>query len=397
MSAKKIIVVGGGIGGLGAAIALLQRGFEVEVLEQAGELREVGAGIQLSPNGARALNMLGVFETLRELSCHTDEKEIRQWQTGRAWKLFSDSKLVLEKYGFPYLTVFRPDLLRCLGERVRELSPDAIRLNARCEEVEQRDDEVVLTLQDGTKLSADIVVGADGIHSMVRSRVFGADDLEYTGMSVWRSLIPMENVPPHLQRNVAVNWCGPGGHVVHYPVNAGRYMNFVATREGQTWDGPPWNRPTTKEECAHAFEGWSPDIHALIQNCGPVLKWALCLRPFLQHWSTARVTLLGDACHGTPPFLAQGAVHAIEDGVILARCLKEIDDHERALKRYEELRLPRTYRMVREAINNGKIIHSPRLATPESSEAYGNEVWSPTAIGDRYEWLYSYQVDTVEV
>lgn len=398
MPAGKVIIAGGGIGGLSAAIALLQRGFDVEVLEQSGELREVGAGIQISPNGNRTLDALGVFERLRALSCNAEEKEIRHWQTGRAWKLFSDSAAVVARYGYPYMTVFRPDLLGCLGQRVRELKADAIRLNARCVGFEQDGHGVVALLQDGSRVRGDVLVGADGIHSLIRPALFGRDDLQYTGMSVWRSLIPMAQLPEHLRRSVAVNWCGPTGHLVHYPVHGGEVMNFVATRLGQSWDGPPWNRPTTLQECTDAFAGWHPDIQTLIASCGPVLKWALCIRPFLDHWSVGRVTLLGDACHPTPPFLAQGAVCAIEDGAVLARCLAEVSGGaERALQRYEELRLPHSYRMVRGALANGDIIHSPRLATPEEAERFGEEVWSNGSVNERYEWLYSYDVDKVDI
>lgn len=398
MRPNKIIISGGGIGGLSAAIALLQRGIDVEVLEQAGELREVGAGIQISPNGNRTLDSLGVFETLRELSCNAEEKEIRHWQTGRTWKLFSDSAAVVARYGYPYMTVFRPDLLSCLAAKVRELKPDAIRLNARCVDFEEDENGVTAILQDGGRVRGDGLVGADGIHSRIRPALFGHDDLEYMGMAVWRSLIPMDSLPPHLRRSVAVNWCSPTGHLVHYPVKGGEMMNFVATRLDQPWDGAPWNRPSTIEECAEAFAGWHPDIQTLIQNCGPMLKWALCIRPFLTHWSSARVTLLGDACHATPPFLAQGAVCALEDGVILARCLAEVEGGiTPALKRYETLRMPHSYRMVRGAIANGDVIHSPRLATPEEAERFGEEVWSTGSVTERYEWLYSYNVETVEI
>ncbi|PPE71242.1 FAD-dependent monooxygenase [Caldimonas thermodepolymerans] len=395
---QKALVAGGGIGGLAVAIALLQRGIDVEVYEQAGELREVGAGIQISPNGNRALHSLNVFETLRALSCDADEKEIRLWNTGRTWKLFSDGDEVMRRYGFPYMTVFRPDLLRVLGDEVRRLKPDAIRLGARCTGVTQDADGVTLELADGSRVQGDFLVGADGVHSKVRPALFGEDEIQFTGMVVWRSLIPMDVLPDHMKRNVAVNWVGPGGHLVHYPVQGGKMMNFVGTKEGNQWSGPPWNEPSSREECAAAFEGWHEDIHTMIRHAPAVQKWALCLREFLPHWSVGRCTLLGDACHPTTPFLAQGAVMTLEDAVVLARCVDaHRDDIPAALKRYEALRMPRTYDMVRRALENGRRIHARELGDPASAEIFGAREWSQGAVGDRYEWLYSYQAETVAI
>lgn len=395
--AMKAIIAGGGIGGLCAAIGLLQQGIDVEIYEQADEYREVGAGIQISPNGNRALHSLGVFSALQQLSANADEKEIRLWNTGRTWKLFSDSDEVVRKYGFPYLTVFRPDLLRVLAERVEELKPGALHLNSRCASVAQTVEHANLYLEDGRTIQGDLLIGADGVHSRVRRALFGHDDVIFTGMVVWRALIPMNILPPHMARKVAVNWVAPGGHLVHYPVQGGTRMNFVATREGQEWTAAGWNEPSTPAECAKAFAGWHDDIQAMIEAAPSMHKWALCLRDFLDHWSVGRCTLLGDACHPTTPFLAQGAVMTIEDAVVLGRCVKMGNDIPTALRRYEELRLARAYDMVRRATENGKRIHAPELATPESAEAFGATQWSADAIDDRYEWLYGYKAEEVEV
>jgi salicylate hydroxylase len=392
----KALVAGGGIGGLSAAIALLQRGIDVEVHEQAGEMREVGAGIQISPNGNRALHSLGVFETLRGLSSNADEKEIRLWNTGRTWKLFSNGDEVVRRFGFPYLTVFRPDLLRVLAERVEQLKPGALHLDARCAGVSQDPQGVTLELADGRRARGDFLVGADGVHSRIRPALFGHDDVQFTGMVVWRALIPMNRLPEHMARKVAVNWVAPGGHLVHYPVQGGTLMNFVATREGKTWSGPPWNLPSSRDECAQAFAGWHGEIQTLIRHAPSMHKWALCLRKPLDRWSTGRCTLLGDACHPTTPFLAQGAVMTIEDAVVLGHCIGKLHtDIPAALSRYEQLRMPRTYTTVNRATENGRRIHAPELATPEMAEEYGAREWSANAIGDRYDWLYGYDADAV--
>lgn len=397
MRQVKVLISGGGIGGLAAAIALLQRGFDVEVYEQAGELREIGAGIQISPNGNRALQALGVFETLRNLSCNADAKEIRLWNTGKTWKLFDLGGEALRKYGFPYLTVFRPDLLRVLGDEVKRLKPDAIHLGARGVGMSQTADGVTLALADGRRVQGDVLVGADGVHSKIRPALFGQDETLFTGMVAWRTLVPMNALPERFRRNVAVNWVGPGGHVVYYPVQGGRLMNFVGTLEGNTWGGPPWSGPATREECVAAFAGWHEDIQAMLRLAPSVTKWALCGRRFLDTWTQGRATLLGDACHPTLPFLAQGAVHTLEDAVVLARCLEKYPEVTTALRRYDEVRRPRAHRMVSGAADNTARFHNPALASPDTAEAFIAREWQSTAISDRYDWLFTYDAQQVAV
>lgn len=396
-SSLKVLVAGGGIGGLAAAIALLQRGFDVEVYEQAGEMREIGAGIQISPNGNRALHALGVFETLRAQSNQADGKEIRLWNTGKAWTLFDLGPEAVRKYGFPYMTVFRPDLLRVLEERVGQFKPDAIRLGTRAVGVQQDATGVHLQLEDGSSVTGDVLIGADGVHSKVRPALFGSDEVNFSGMVAWRALIPMERLPARMARRKAVNWVGPGGHVVHYPVQGGRLMNFVGTLEGFTWLGAPHCAPSSHSECREAFAGWHEDIHTMIAQAPALTKWALCGRSFLETWSAGRATLLGDACHATLPFLAQGAVASIEDGIVLARCLdKYVDDVAGALRRYDEVRRPHAYRMVRGSSDNTARFHNAALASPATAETFIEREWRRDAISDRYDWLFNYDAEAVE-
>src|SRR5581483_7109262 len=215
----KIAVVGGGIGGLTAALALLKRGFEVDVYEQAHELREVGAGIQISANGNRVLAALGVREPLKELSCEASGKEIRLWSTGQTWKLFDLGQESIARYGFPYLTVYRPDLIGVLADAVRREKPDAIHLDSKLSALDAQ--ALVLKLQNGKEAKADLIVGADGVHSRVRQALFGEGEARFTGIVAWRGTVPMERLPAHMRRRVGTNWIGPGGHVVHYPVHRG--------------------------------------------------------------------------------------------------------------------------------------------------------------------------------
>lgn len=394
-----VLIAGGGIGGLAAAAALLQRGVDVDVYEQARELREVGAGIQISPNGNKVLDALGVFETLRELSCDPARKEFRLWNTGRPWPMLSLGRSAVETYGYPYLTVYRPDLHGALADRVRSLKPDGIHLDSPVAGLVQTDDAVTLQLRDGRSIVGDALIGADGVRSVVRNTLWGPTDPAFSGMVAWRGLIPMEALPEHLRASVGTTWIGPGGHAVTYPLHRSKILNFVATIEGRQWPHPTGSAPGTTEECLSDFAGWHDDIQTMIRLVPSLLKWALAQRDPIPQWTRGRVSLLGDAAHATLPFLAQGAVHSIEDGMVLARCLEGVDrgDAAAALQRYERARIDRTSRMVRGATANTVRFHSPELATEASAEAYLQREWSADPIRERYHWLYEYDANTAPI
>ena len=393
---KKILIAGGGIGGLTAALALLKRGFDVEVYEQAQELKEVGAGLQLSANGNRVLYELGLGDELARLSCEATAKEVRLWSTGDTWKLFDLGAVSVERYGYPYFTVYRPDLLTVLAVAVRAQKPDAIRLGRRCSAFTQDGNGVTLTTDAGD-VRGDALIGADGVHSKIRQALFGADRPEFTGIMAWRGVIPMERLPERMRRLVGTNWVGPGGHIVHYPLRAGQLMNFVGVRERADWQVESWSTAGSIDECRTDFTGWHEDIQLMIRAIDVPYKWALMHRPPLARWSVGRVSLLGDACHSTLPFLAQGAVMAIEDGFILARALADDDDVAHALARYEAARLVRTTRIVEGANANTKRFHNPELAHVEGARAYVDREWNEERVKERYEWLFTYDVTAVAV
>ncbi|HZQ73199.1 MAG TPA: FAD-dependent monooxygenase [Burkholderiales bacterium] len=384
----KIAVVGGGIGGLTAALALLKRGFEVDVYEQAHELREVGAGIQISANGNRVLAALGVLEPLKELSCEASGKEIRLWSTGQTWKLFDLGQESIARYGFPYLTVYRPDLIGVLADAVRREKPDAIHLDSKLSALDAQ--ALVLKLQNGKEAKADLIVGADGVHSRVRQALFGEGEARFTGIVAWRGTVPMERLPAHMRRRVGTNWIGPGGHVVHYPVHRGEYMNFVGVVERADWKIESWTALGSAEDCAADYAGWHDDIHRMIRGAPQLYKWALVGRAPMERWTQGRVTLLGDACHPMLPMLAQGAVMAMEDGLVLARALAEVKDSAAALERYEAARKERTRRTVLGSAENAKRFHNPRLADAQGAQEYVDREWSEPRIRERYEWLFTY-------
>ncbi len=392
-----ILIAGGGIGGMAAALALINRGHKVDVYEQAAELKEFGAGVQISPNGTRALHALGVLDKLRRLSCDTAGKEVRLWNTGRTWKLFDLGAEAIERYGFPYITVFRPDLLQVLVDAILARRPDAIHLGRRAVGVMQSGGGVTLRFEDGGAATGDALIGADGIHSVIRRELFGGDNPRFFGMIAWRGVIPIERVPPHISRDKATNWIGVGGHVVHYPLRAGRLMNFVGIQERADWQVESWTVQGTAQECANDHAGWHKDVQALIAASPSLFKWALMGRDPLPQWTVGRVTLLGDACHPTLPMLAQGAVMAIEDAVILGRCFDKYHDVAAALARYQDARIAVTARKVDGANDNAKRFHNPALATEQEAAAYVEREWSRDAIIRRYEWIFTYNVDAVEI
>lgn len=398
MAAKPhVLIAGAGIGGLTAALALLRRGFDVDVYEQAPQLLEFGAGIQIAANGSRLLIHLGLEDQMRRVAKEAAGKEVRIWNSGQTFKLFDLGEDSVRRFGAPYWFVHRGDLNSVLRDAVLALKPDAIHTGARCLGFTEKDGRVTLDIEGGRKAQGDVLIAADGVHSLMRQQMFDSGKSEFMGIIAWRGLIPMKSLSADLQRPVGTNWVGPRGHVITYPVRSGEILNFVGFGERSDWRGESWNEKGSKEECAADFPGWHPYVHEMIAKTDQPYKWALIGRAPLQTWTKGHVALLGDACHPTLPFLAQGAIMAIEDGVVLARCLDKYEDIGAALAAYQKARVERATKIVVGSTEAGKRFHNPILADAAAAVGYMEREWAPEKVRLRYDWLFEYDATAVPI
>jgi salicylate hydroxylase len=242
------------------------------------------------------------------------------------------------------------------------------------------------------------LVGADGLHSRIRRKLFGPTEPKFTGIMAWRGLAPIERLPEHLRRPVSTQWLGPNGHVTCYPVHRGKLLNMVGEVERDDWRRESWVELGSREECLRDFPGWHRDLLDIIDSIDKVYKWALFLREPLPHWSVGRITLLGDACHAMLPFLGQGANMAIEDGMVLARCINHFADNPiMALTRYEAARRQRTTDIVRRSAKMADTFHNDSLADVEAGTKYISANWSPDNVRTRYDTIYKYNSLTIEI
>jgi len=328
---------------------------------------------------------------MRKVAVEPEAKEIRLWNSGETWPLFDLGASAIADYGPPYLMFHRGDLQMVLAAAVRTAGPDILRLGLEVVDVVDRDDHAELLLRSGERLNARAVVGADGVHSRIRASLFGVTKPVFTGCIAWRGTVPAERLPAHMRRPVGVNWVGPGRHVVTYPLRRGKLVNFVGVVEREGWEIESWTERGSHEQCAADFAGWHADVHALINNIDVPYRWALMSRAPIDRWSAGRVVLLGDAAHPMLPFMAQGAVMAIEDAVMLARSFQRFaDDHAAAIRAYETARVARANRCVILADRNRRIFHSDRLLDSDDAHRYVATQWSEDKVRERYHWLFSH-------
>jgi salicylate hydroxylase len=387
----KIAIIGGGIGGLSAALHLLKAGLDVHVYEQSPRIGEIGAGIQISPNASRLLIRLGLKPALDRAGVRPLAVHQRRWDDGRTLQRAPVGLEVEATFGAPYYHLHRGDLAELLGGAV---PAERLHVGHRLVGLEQRGERVVARFENGQTIESDLLVGADGIHSQVRHLAFGPEKPRFTGCVAWRGLVPAERIK-HLGIEVAShNWMGPGGHVVHYWVAAGRLMNVVCVVEHGTWTSESWTDKGDVAEVLARYDGWHPIVRSLIEAFPETFIWALHDRLPLPRWSDGRVTLLGDACHPMLPMMAQGAAQSIEDGATLAALLTAMPgDVPGALARYEVLRKPRATRLQEASAANRTRFHlhdGPEQQKRDEAMATSGDR-SIANIG----WLYMHDAATV--
>ncbi len=355
----KIIIIGAGIGGLAAALALLRARFEVEVFEASPELGEIGAGLSLGPNCTRLLTHLGLDAALEDRICLRTRGTVRNGATGELLLKPYEGGTTEDRFGSPYYFVHRADLHGALVDAVLAADPSCIHAGRTFTAFEAAGPEVEARFADGGAVAGDLLVGCDGIRSAVRARLFGADAPRFTGNVAWRGLVPMAALEGVTERTASGLWVGSGRHIVYYPVRGHTLMNYVAAAETSGWEVEDWNVRSEVSELLAAFDDWHEDARNMIAATPPDLcyKWALFDRDPLDAWSRGPVTLLGDAAHPMLPFLGQGASMAVEDAVVLGRCLAKAGDVGRALASYETARKDRANWVVRESRESGRRLH----------------------------------------
>jgi salicylate hydroxylase len=353
----KVAIVGAGVGGLTAAIALAGNGIEVEVYEQATALNAVGASLQLGPNALRLMDALGSLPALRRIGVLPDAVDFIRWDDGSRLLRTPMGPGMEDYFGAPQLDFFRPDLHLLLAE---SLPSGALRLGSRGVGVEQRADSVVVLLADGTNVSADVLVGADGIRSAIRQELFGAEDPVFSGTVVYRGIARRDRVIELHPERVNDYWLGPYRHGVSYWISAGQLLAVNCAVQHAEWSQESWTLQAPVEEAIRYFEGWHAPLLERMRACEIFLRGAVFVRKPLDHWSKGRVALLGDAAHAMEPFQAQGAAQAIEDAYVLAACLTDgRDDPVGALSRYEAIRRGRAEELQASSHGAANVFYLP--------------------------------------
>jgi 3-hydroxybenzoate 6-monooxygenase len=396
MSAKSnqtspILVAGGGIGGLAAALALTRQGFAVKVLEQAPELGEIGAGIQLGPNGFAAFDALGIGEKARSRAVYTDEMLMHDALDETLVGRIPTGETFRRRFGNPYAVIHRADVHKSLLEGAQESERIEVLTSTTVQRVDQDEDGVTVYDAKGGAHRGVAVIDADGVKSTVRRQYVG-DHARVSGHVVYRAVVDKKDFPADLRWNAASIWVGPNCHLVHYPLRGGEQYNVVVTfhsREKEEWSV----REGTREEVQSYFEGICARAHQLIDLPKDWTRWATADREPIGQWSYGRATLLGDAAHPALQYLAQGACMAMEDGVTLGEALRvHGGDFVRAFAHYERSRIARTARVVLSAREMGRIFHAKGV-----ERLVRNDLWkgrTPERYYDALEWLYGWNTET---
>lgn len=361
MEKRKVLIAGAGIGGLATAIALAQRGFKPVVLEKAEELQEVGAGIQLSANACHVLNHLNVMPLIRDHAVAPKRIEFRHYHNGS--KLFRAPLGWVHRlaFGAPYLHIHRSDLQLALASALQNIAPNALQLGTDITAIEQGATGVSVSCGDKSEYHGDLLIGADGVRSAVRQTCFPeASQPQWTNNYAWRATLPSQALGENFMPKQATVFVGPGKHVVLYYIRGGRWLNMVGVVESdQPCAKDSWSAKAPWEYLRDDFADWHPMVQQVIKAVprDACYRWDLYRRPALDHWHRERVVLMGDAAHATLPFIAQGAALALEDSLVLARCLDRYNDIPQALQTFQEARLERCSNIQARADANMALYH----------------------------------------
>ncbi len=384
----RIAVVGAGIGGLATALALQRAGLRPRVYEQAASLGDLGAGISISPNAAKALAFLGLGTGLAAAACIPPVQVTRHFRTGRTL-LSIDRSDTIERYGAPYYQMHRGDLHALLLDAVLGHDAAAVAVSAGLRTATTTDDDVEFELADGRRERVDLLIGADGLRSSVRAALFEDRPPEFSGYVAWRGLVPAAAVESlELGPGSSVS-AGPGRLFVRYPVRGGRLINYVAFARTGRWEAESWSQPGSLDEVHAALHDFHDEVHSILDATpgGRCHKWGLFAREPLTSWSRGRAVLLGDAAHPMMPWFGQGAATALEDAVVLARCLADSATPEEAQRRYEAARVERVSMVHRESLLGGE-----RLAGADPDSIAPGKVRNEDTLG-----LFSYDPVTTSV
>jgi 2-polyprenyl-6-methoxyphenol hydroxylase-like FAD-dependent oxidoreductase len=385
----RIVVVGGGIGGLAAAVALARAGYPVKVLEQAQQIGEIGAGIQLGPNAFNALDALGVGATARKRSVFAERLTIMDGVDASEIMSIPMGDEFIQRFGNPYAVIHRADIHATLLEGAQELGVD-IQINSRVERIEQDDDGVTAFDAQGRSHRGTLLVGADGGRSVIRQQLVG-DAARSTGHVVYRAVLDESEFPDELKCNAPVLWAGPACHMVNYPLQGGRSYNIVATFQVQDPE-PPGSREGDAAELLEKFGAMHEQVLKVLRIPKKWGRWATADKEPIERWSYGRVTLLGDAAHPTAQYLAQGACMSIEDGVTLGEAMKRHEgDHVKALDAYQKARALRTARLVLTSREMGRLYHARNM-----ERHVRNAMWRDMPPSTQYlllQWMWGWRAE----
>jgi len=368
-----IAIVGGGIGGLAAAVLLTQDGHRVRVFEQASRFARVGAGIQMTPNAMKVLRRIGAEDALRKIAFQSPAGISREWDTGTITNELKIGSGIEERFGAPYLFMHRADLHAAI---LAALPPGIAELDRKLVGVETSSRGATLAFDDGEGVTADVVIGADGVHSLIRESMLGPEQPRYTGRVAYRTTFPAALMGNERITPVRTKWWGPDRHMVVYYVTASLDEVYFVTSQPEDagWVTPEsWSAKGDLKVLREAYAGFHPEVQAVLRACPEVHKWALLERDPLPRWVEGNVALLGDACHPMTPYMAQGAASALEDAAILSRCLNDLGSGgvNAALRRYEATRKPRATEIQGNSSKNNWM----RNAT-DPTWVYGYDAWS---------------------